>query len=454
MDANEMKTVLDALERINRSLDERFEKNADLYIAPEQVEKLKHLIRLGNYPQIVKECALKKYSANVLANVLIKNAWLMHKSQYFILQPIFDECDYSYLHAVMNDGVFSNKIEMPSGFRRQLLTTFLKRSSTKLCRKMLELNPPLLFLYDSELRAICVRQALAGEPILERYRLFNDYVKQSKNILQEKIVAELFPAEDFTNELRERIFKDHIESSTDATQFWMNRLSAADIPFIMAQFKNICRRNSSDWPFCQKVFGNLYPLCKYDFETFAKKFAEACDCMDDWRKEKLAQSFINRVQDNKQEKFLRDELDQYDITPKEKGNLADVDGIIKFMNEDTYPQFNKRISYLTASFDKKYHDDYENILEQIRSEVLSQRFEKFCLSLVKYKRFWQPDYLLYAIDHLVPDDADKNHPIVKELLEHIRDKNILKQQRDKNIGRVTDFVKAKDFDLFTQLKQF
>ena len=64
MDRNEMEAVVGALKRINRCLDERFEKDADLYLAPEQVEEIKKLIYGGKYDKLVKECSQKKQVRN------------------------------------------------------------------------------------------------------------------------------------------------------------------------------------------------------------------------------------------------------------------------------------------------------------------------------------------------------------------------------------------------------
>ena len=117
--------------------------------------------------------------------------------------------------------------------------------------------------------------------------------------------------------------------------------------------------------------------------------------------------------------------------------------------------YNKEVFWLVASFDKKYSDDCENVLNRIRGEVSDRnRFKNFCLTLIKSK-FWQLRYLAYAIEELVPAAADKNDPFVKELLTHIQDRDLLRKNKfDPNIKKVIDFVKAKDFDLFTRLKQF
>ena len=102
MDRNEMDAVIGALKRINRCLDERFEKDADLYIASEQVEDIKKIIYKGNYAKIAKECSpqLKIFSPRAMVNVLIKNAWLMRNTCYKKLRPVFESCEFFYLQSI------------------------------------------------------------------------------------------------------------------------------------------------------------------------------------------------------------------------------------------------------------------------------------------------------------------------------------------------------------------
>lgn len=451
MEKSEMEDVLDALSRINRSLDERFEKNADLYIAPDQVEHLKQLIYKGSYQLLVKEFNLKKYSAKVLANVLIKNAWLMRYSRYDLLEPIFLNCDIRYLYSVMKDGVFDNKIDMPPEFRLQLITIFLEKGDSRMCRQMLEQK--LSLLNHPQLKAICVKQALKDEPILIRYQLFNDYVNENKNVLtQESIVAQLFPAKDFTDDLLKHIFEEQIKSSTSMSRFWTNRLTVKNIPYIMEQFKKYCRLNSSNLSEVKDVLSRLYPIAKNDFNTFADKFAEACTFMDGDKKAGLAESCISRISDGDNEQILKNALSQYGINA-ERGELADLEKIIEILNIGGR-RYSKAEGYLAVSFDKKYYSDCYNKLKEIYQEVPDSIFEEFCLKLVKSKS-WHLKYLLYVIKELVPDDADKNDPLVRQLLKHIQDKDILRKYRlDRNLRPIINFVREKDFDLFTKLRSF
>ena len=268
------------------------------------------------------------------------------------------------------------------------------------------------------------------------------------------IINELFPAEEFTDKLWAQIFEDHLKEHSPLWNFWINRMTAANIPFLMEQFKRYCRLNSSSLPACKNLFGRIYPTAKDDFGTFADKFAEACACMDGFNKEKLARSFLNRVKDE-QENILREALSRHGIESGDKGKLTEESEITERLYQDNDFLYNKEVSWPVASFDKKCSDDCENVLNRIRDEVSDEnRFRNFCLVLAKSK-FWKLRYLVYAIENLVPAAADKNNPLVKELLTHIHDKDLLRKHKfDPNIKKVIDFVKTKDFDLFTRLKQF
>lgn len=451
MDKNEMEAVVGALKRINRCLDERFEKDADLYLAPEQVEEIKKLIYGGKYDKLVKECSpvLKKFSPRVMVNVLVKNAWLMRKSKYETLRPIFDACEYNYFRKVMTD-VFENRIDMPTKFRFWLIATCLEKNSAADCRRMIAQKS--IFLNHPTLKAICIRQILKDEPIDKRYRQFNDYVDDSKNLLtQEDIVNSLFPSSDFTDTIRSLIFNEHIKQASDMSRFWVGRLEASDIPFIMGKFKEFCRQHSSHFTECADILGRLYPISKKNFSDFAERFAAACACMDGNQKAKLARSCLGRTS-TEDSKTLQAALIKQGISNVEKGDLADTDKIIEILSGNFLN--GRKLGYLVHSFDAKYRDDYENTLEQIRQKTSENHFVKFCCALFKIK-YWRLDYLVYVIDKLIAPGTDKNDPLVKEVLEHIHDKNILREFKfDKNYGRIIAFVKEKDFSLFEQLTRY
>ena len=303
------------------------------------------------------------------------------------------------------------------------------------------------------MKAICIRQILKDEPINKRYRQFNDYVADSKNLLtQDDIVNSMFPSSDLTDAIRNLIFNEHIKQASDMNRFWVDKLEAKDIPFVMDKFKEFCRQNSSHFKECADVLSRLYPISKKNFSDFAERFAVACACMDGNNKEKLARSCLRRT-NSEETKTLQAALTKYGIGNVEKGELADTNKIIEILSGGNFGA-GRTLGYLVASFDAQYHSDYENTLAKVRQATSGERFGKFCCALFKIKH-WRLGYLVYAIDNLIPAGANKNNPLVKEVLEHVRDKNILREFKlDKNIGRVIAFVKEKDFALFEQLTRY
>ncbi len=444
MDKKDFDEIFDALQRINKCLDERFEKNAELYISPEQVEELKFLIYNGDYAQIVKKYSLKIFSPHVLANVLIKNAWLMKDENCAELQPIFENCDAKYLLDVM-DGVFDNKIEMPSSFRLWLISIYLKKLNAAACQNILNQN--LRFLNNPALKAICLAQILKNFPLEKRYKTFNAYVKQSENLLtQEKIFADLFSAEEFTDAIRNSVFDEYIEKDSPASRFWINRLSAGDIPFVLQKFKKYCRANSSDLKTCRGVLSRLSWISQKDFPTFAKNFAGACDCMDADFKAGLAESQLNRVS-GQDEKILLEELAKYGIVDVKKKKLLTLDEIINSLNNSVLTDGNYR--FLVSSFTKNYGRNYQDNLNKIKANVTNDKFKEFCCRLVELtsqKPQYNIRYIIYAIENFNSPDVHKR------LLKHIEDKNIFNTCRNiSGIDKVKTFVRQKDFELFKKL---
>lgn len=384
-----------------------------------------------------------------MVNVLVKNAWLMRNSKYETLRPIFDACECNYFRYVMTD-VFENRIDMPTGFRFWLIKICLEKNSTADCRQMLAKKS--IFLNHPTLKAICIRQILKDEPIDKRYRQFNDYVADSKNLLTQKdIVNSLFPSSDLTDAIKNLIFNEHIKQASDMNRFWVDRLEAKDIPFVMDKFKEFCRQNSSHFKECADVLSRLYPISKKNFSDFAERFTVACACMDGYQKANLAKSCLGHTT-SEETKTLQAALSKRGIVNVEKGELADADKIIEILSRNFLS--GRALGYLVASFDTQYRDDYENTLEKIRQATSGERFGEFCCILFKIK-YWRLNYLVYVIDKLIPVGANKNNPLVKEILEHVRDKDILRKFKfNKDIERVIAFVKEKDYSLFEQLTRY
>ncbi len=469
MNENEIEQLNNALKQINRCLDERFEENADLYIAPEQVENIKKLIYAGNYDRLVKECspALKKYSPQVMANVLIKNAWLMKSSKYETLKPIFEECSYHDLNVIMEESVLENKIAMPSDFRLFLIEIYLNKVPAETCRQMLNQN--MTFLNNMTLKALCLRQMLKAEPqITNRYKIFHKEVLTTPAIsTQNKILAEVFPSAEINDDCIDLVFEDNIAVESPCTHFWIDILGAENVTCLMSKFKHYCRRNASNNQKCREVLGRLLPIGKKNFQVFAAAFAEACQCMDGYSNKKfLAEKCLTLTpKGTDEENILKTSLTMcgLDFDDMERGHLASIEEIKEAFGENFIRGGKYR--YLVQSFDKQYRRIYKQKLDEIMSDIddgafdddetAYAHFEEFCCYLVeRTDRYHLQNlkYMLYVIDNLVEDDADKDDPIVERLLKHIENNNLFVTcQKFKEIEKIKDFVHKKDFDLYCRL---
>lgn len=460
MDNTEMDEIYKALERINKCLDERFEENAKFYIAPEQVEKLKKLIYLGNYPQLTKHCfVLKTFSPEVMANVLIKNAWLMKKNpRYFLLKQIFETCDNRYLQSVMREGgVFENKLDMPSVFRLMLIEIFLNRADPLMCRQILSQN--VRFLNRPRLCAACIVRAIKDESPVFRYALFKKYVKEKPGLLtEENILKTLFPPNDITDPLKEEFFKD-LGADFKFSKFLINRLSKDDAEYIFNAFYKFCRSNPTSTDKAREILPHLFSLAHKDSEknirVLATYLAKSFSALDGRGKNLLAENALTKIKSEEASFFIQ-EFAKYGINVQ-KRELADLEGIIEALNEDRITQ--GKYKFLAKSFKDQYSDDYLNRLEELRQQVyVADVFKEFCCYLVELTYFnhrINMRYLTYLIENLIETTDDKSNYMVKRILKYIENNNIFNTCGNINgIDKVRAFVKEKDFELFSRLTQF
>ena len=67
----------DTLQKINASLNKRFEKDADLYISKQDEFEIKKLLCNGAYAAIVNMSVGKEISPEIILKVIVRNAGLL-----------------------------------------------------------------------------------------------------------------------------------------------------------------------------------------------------------------------------------------------------------------------------------------------------------------------------------------------------------------------------------------
>lgn len=461
MEEAEKERLIDAYRRIDQCLNGRFEKDVRLYLPMEDIEELKKIIYQGKYEKIIDKFNLKRqrYSAEVLANVIIKNAWLMKDDKAFrILRPIFEECDIDYFSAIMNDGILNHTIEMPKKFRTNIILMYLKRLDADTCKKLLAENP--LFLNDMSFRSACIYPILKDKSLADRYAAFNDYVKKWPGLLEvSSDYKELFPKEQVNEEgFCHLIFENQVisDSNFELNQFWINKLNIDGLKIILSLLKDYFRDNASNQKKGKNVVSRLFVVINRDLSALpelADAFVTACTNLDKTTCNKVIQYYCEKTKSPEAKKILQQVLDRHAIhIDQRKNELQDIEGITEILNDNRYIS-DGLMGYLVISFYKQYQKEYLSCLSDIQSNCNNENnFNDFAYELATRRLQVFPNYMLYLLEYVVPYDEKIKNKCLQYFKDHdiLREKGKLKLSK-KVVQAITDFIKSNDFELFKKL---
>lgn len=118
----------DTLQKINASLNKRFEKDADLYISKQDEYEIKKNLCNEAYGGIVNLALAKGISYDIVLKVLLRNAGVLDVSDIKqfkkCLKPILDGANYRTLSYMMED-VLSDNIYMQKGIKHLLFEYYV-----------------------------------------------------------------------------------------------------------------------------------------------------------------------------------------------------------------------------------------------------------------------------------------------------------------------------------------
>lgn len=469
MDANEINALFGALKSINKCLDERFEKNAKLYIAAGDVEEIKELIYTGNYRRIVEEYVLSKsknFSPEIISNVLIKNAWLMRKNDYEIFKPIFETCNYAYFKSFMFDeGVFDNKIEMPVDFRLMLIKIFIERVEqveTGYCLNMLEKNFELdvydqnpRFINRPEMRALCVYCALKNMSPLDRYENFKKFAEQWPVLLSENaapLLIKLFDDAALTNPVKDKILLEDFNRNdamaiNTISFFWIKCLAGANAEYMLKRFIDVCKSNPGSWLTVDKIIPCLFFLMwknKVTRQTLADYAVKACKVMSGDNKTKLAERFVMRPRKKEEKDFFINEFKRNGIIAAER-KLLTLEEMVDMLNRKSLNENQYRL--LVVHFRKQFEGEYESKLNTLKAQVNFAHFKEFCCCLIEQSfRPFSTNILRYTVKNVITAADTKATSTVARMLDFIKNNPTVFYDAD-----IKNFVRQKDFELFKVL---
>lgn len=124
----------DTLQKINASLNKRFEKDADLYISKQDEYEIKKNLCNGAYGGVMDMARAKGISHDILVKVIMRNASVLnvkniHKFKKE-LKPILEDANYRTLSYMMED-VLSGNIYMQKKVRHVLFSYYMEGITAK-----------------------------------------------------------------------------------------------------------------------------------------------------------------------------------------------------------------------------------------------------------------------------------------------------------------------------------
>jgi len=125
----------DTLQKINASLNRRFEKDADLYISKQDEYEIKKNLCKEAYGGVVDMAKAKGISHDIIVKVIMRNAGILNVGNVRkfrkALKPVFIDADYKALSYMMED-VLSGNVYMQKNIRNILFSYYMNGITDKM----------------------------------------------------------------------------------------------------------------------------------------------------------------------------------------------------------------------------------------------------------------------------------------------------------------------------------
>ncbi len=460
MDIEEAKVLEETLQRIKTSLNQRFEKNADLYVPIEDVERIRLAVCQGNFG-LIKGLQQTKYPAEILVKLVIKNAWLIQngsklKSNFKVVQELMAVCNPDFLDALMQEEVFSNKCDISKIIKLSLIGSYLNIVDKNKCRFFLESNVD--FLKNPFLRANCITRVYEEGPAEDKYQVIENYIRNYPELADEiGVLKKLFEGDNTSSTFASFIFKNQFEpAETKNYKFW-RRVFTADFyaeVLVHAKYYLTRKRNDSDIENCKIVLNRAQPLAMYG-DACLLAFLECIEAFlrnsigDKAKKHKIVSNIYHSIKPKNPSlaSSMEEIMRKYGVDAK-VGELPDIDGILKILNG--YSVSEKTINFLTIAFDKRYNTDIDTKIDYLYDNSFDgERVANLLKNLMKIRQS-NFKYLQCFIIRF----ARINRNYAQYAINYINDNNILRKRimgPERDV--IHDFVKSADFKLYRQLTE-
>jgi len=287
MSTNELdNNVTNAVYRIEKSLNLRFEADTTLYISKEDTDKIKFCLANNNFQNI--SAIATKLGAKVVAKVMLKNSWLINFSAVKKtgntkkLENMFSNLTNDFFVAIADD-IISDRVYSSIEFKEFIESIYYKKIPIKLCQRHYENSK-----FKLNCRIICFsryiqEQYVWNNPGAHTVRKIDQVLEQYPEIasnIDGELLARLTPEMPDQKVIAQWIIDNKIKKKTE--QIWSSGLLSlgktgfgATINFVT---DNLDSRNET---------------CKHLIEKICPKFFAKSDDVD-----YLAQSIVNLYKTN------------------------------------------------------------------------------------------------------------------------------------------------------------
>lgn len=445
-DRSSLKLTLD---RIDMTMNQRFEKDADLYMSIEDQEKVKHCLYSGNYVPLSDWHKSRKYSADVLTKVLIQNSWLIMKNNKFApLNSFINECDSNLLYRLLKENVFIQKVDMPKEFRKHIIKLFLQKADVVSSQDIMAARYP--FLYDPELYSYTLRACLKEYSGVDKYNKFISYTSSGyENIIKNHQLNKVkFSEDDMTSALYNIIYEKHFKVESEYYLYWRQQIEAVHGSIeIIARFAANIRQSPRDFKVAWNHIKPMITVNKDIATTFVTEIVPAIN----QNRLNISQYALRKIYDALS--FFKDIAELFansvGLVAKEQKKFT----LYEICDEIDDAMQNGKYMYLVRQFDQLYRNNYEDNLNYIYNNTVNKgKVATFLVTLSKVKATnnKNTEYLIYTINDIDKNEENYSENEIKDILNHIEQQDFLRNNKINPERKkiISDFLRERDFEIF------
>lgn len=233
--------ILDALKRIEKSLDCRFEKNDKLYIDRQTKYLIRNKVRYAQWEYIFQELYIKEnISANILMSEIIKDSWLIQGrldevAYKTYIKPIIDCVNSNIFYEIVED-ILSEKIDSNKDFKYKLIEVYYSKIGMEKLRENIDKKNK--YLADERIANICIDRIFESNKKLdfklESFSEIYEVCKAMKLASRERQIMGKFKTLFDINrkqgsEIIEFIFERYIAKNVDNEKFWLSVMNLSEL---------------------------------------------------------------------------------------------------------------------------------------------------------------------------------------------------------------------------------